>query len=106
MCNKSFPVKGALVRHEQVHSRVNPFACPRYGKAFSSKFMLKMHERRHNGEKPFICSVCDGFCSNGELQAHVKRHTDEKPFHCSFCNKGFTTAPEKRRHEKIHTSRL
>jgi uncharacterized Zn-finger protein len=79
-CNKSFPRKADLNRHEKIHENYRPFTCPTCNKSFTQKSALKTHIRIHTGEKPFVCPYpgCDkAFSDSSSLARHKKLHVPD-----------------------------
>lgn len=89
-CNKSFPAKSNLIRHEKVtHSAApNKFKCSTCFRAFSRKPNLTTHQLVHmENRKRFHCQLCDKTASSrGNLQKHVEMvHLKTKKYQCVFC---------------------
>ena len=55
---KSFNEKGAMNRHERIHSGVKPYSCETSGKSFNDSGNIRKHERLHTGERPYNCEIC------------------------------------------------
>eukprot|EP00088_Acartia_fossae_P069202 TRINITY_DN8969_c0_g1_i1.p1 TRINITY_DN8969_c0_g1~~TRINITY_DN8969_c0_g1_i1.p1 ORF type:complete len:214 (+),score=41.99 TRINITY_DN8969_c0_g1_i1:169-810(+) len=53
VCDKGFPDKSSLAKHEKLHTNIREFICTTCGKAFSRKGNLKYHEKIHLGENPY-----------------------------------------------------
>lgn len=91
ICDRSYKVRQAYLRHERVEHRGIKFLCEICGKEVTSQTSLRDHLRTHTGEKPFGCSYCEKkFKSKRQLETHVRVHTKEKPFECKECKKKFT----------------
>ncbi|XP_037773030.1 zinc finger protein 594-like [Penaeus monodon] len=79
ICNKTFPSKSDLERHESCEICNNAFSCN-----------LVAHIRGHTKEKPYCCENCNkAFSYKGSLEIHMRRHRKEKTYSCEICNKAF-----------------
>ncbi|KAJ1079809.1 hypothetical protein NDU88_000044 [Pleurodeles waltl] len=78
-CDKSYDLKGKLIRHMVTHSGVRPYPCTECGKSFYQMPHLIRHHRTHSGEKPYACSFCHKrFNRKDNLNGHERIHTGEK----------------------------
>lgn len=104
-CNKSYSLKGELIRHMITHSGVRPYPCTECEKSFFQMPHLIRHQTTHSGEKPFVCTFCDKrFNRKDYLNAHRRIHTGERPYKCTECEKSFTWKGELNQHRKKHSS--
>ncbi|XP_078538249.1 zinc finger protein 425-like isoform X2 [Lissotriton helveticus] len=104
-CNKSYSLKGELIRHMITHSGVRPYPCTECEKSFFQMPHLIRHQTTHSGEKPFVCTFCHKrFNRKDYLNAHRRIHTGERPYKCTECEKSFTWKGELNQHRKKHSS--
>ena len=105
ICGKMFHYQASLNDHQtQVHSNEKPFQCMFCGIGVKSKGALKKHEALHTGAIMFKCEHCDAqFNSRMKLSTHVQEKHTGRMFICKSCGKGFTNARYLRNHEVIHT---
>ncbi|XP_072279386.1 uncharacterized protein [Pyxicephalus adspersus] len=100
-CKKCFNTQAKLTKHQESHSKENPYPCDNCGQRFSSETLLTAHQC-HLGEKSFFCLKCDmNFKTQLELEAHQKNH-EEKEFVCSDCGHRFTKETLLTTHQKRH----
>lgn len=56
-------------------------------------------------EKKHVCSWCSKrFYTAPELKRHVRVHTGEKPYSCGVCARQFSVQSNLKRHLKVHVS--
>ncbi|XP_069470648.1 zinc finger protein 528-like [Ambystoma mexicanum] len=102
-CDKSYSMKGELIRHMITHSGVRPYPCTECGKSFFQMPHLIRHQTTHSGEKPFTCTFCHKrFNRKDYLNAHRRIHTGERPYKCTECEKSYTWKGELNQHLKKH----
>ncbi|XP_078535420.1 uncharacterized protein LOC144822142 [Lissotriton helveticus] len=103
-CEKSYSLKGELIRHIRTHTGVRPYACTDCEKSFFQKTHLITHRRTHTGEKPYVCSFCyKRFNRKDNLNGHQRIHTGEKPYKCIECDKSFIRKGDLNEHRRRHT---
>lgn len=102
-CEKSYSLKGELIRHIRTHTGVRPYACTDCEKSFFQKTHLITHRRTHTGEKPYVCSFCyKRFNRKDNLNGHQRIHTGEKPYKCIECDKSFIRKGDLNEHRRKH----
>ncbi|XP_037773021.1 zinc finger protein 568-like [Penaeus monodon] len=90
ICNNTFSWKKNLLRHMRTHTKEKPYSCEICNKAFSERGNLVAHIRVHTKEKPYCCEICNkAFSYKGSLEIHMRRHRKEKTYSCEICNKAF-----------------
>ncbi|XP_069499212.1 zinc finger protein 398-like [Ambystoma mexicanum] len=78
-CDKSYDLKGKLIRHMVTHSGVRPYPCTECDKSFYQMPHLIRHQRTHSGEKPYACRFCHKrFNRKDNLHGHERIHTGER----------------------------
>ncbi|XP_028273868.1 oocyte zinc finger protein XlCOF6-like isoform X2 [Parambassis ranga] len=96
-CDKTFPVKCRLDRHQRTHSK--PHICSECGKRFTELQKLVAHSRRHTGEKPYKCSQCETeFAYKSTFNRHMRQHDLKMAHTCTLCEKQFMGALAFQRH--------
>lgn len=101
---KSYSLRGDLMRRMGAHSGVRPYACTDCEKVFFHKANLIKHYRTHTGEKPCACPFCHKrFSRKDNLTRHIRMHTGEKPYSCTECGKSFTWKDSFNQHKRKHT---
>ena len=58
-CDKSFPFRGDLVKHQRMHNGKKPYQCNQYDKYFCKKGHLLCHQIIYTGVNPYQCNQCD-----------------------------------------------
>ncbi|XP_069482299.1 zinc finger protein 248-like isoform X2 [Ambystoma mexicanum] len=102
-CDKSYCLKGELIRHMITHSGVRPYPCTECGKSFFQMPHLIRHHRTHSGEKPYSCSFCHKrFNRKDNLNGHERIHTGERPYKCNECDKRFIRKSDLNEHRRKH----
>nr|CAD7573449.1 unnamed protein product [Timema californicum] len=82
-CGKSFPEKGAMLKHTFTHYGQKPLKCDECGKCFKRKTQLLQHNLTHSGLKSFKCEECGKcFLRKTHLLQHNITHSGLKPFKC------------------------
>ena len=73
-CEKWFPTRTALVRHERTDTGEKPFGCNSRHRAFAQKEILLRHLMTHSGrQKPFQCQHCEkSFTQREALKIHIR----------------------------------
>ncbi|XP_069093156.1 RB-associated KRAB zinc finger protein-like isoform X1 [Pleurodeles waltl] len=103
VCDKSYGLKGELIRHMITHSGIRPYPCTECGKSFFQMPHLIRHHRTHSGEKPYSCSFCHKrFNRKDNLNGHERIHTGERPYKCSECEKRFIRKSDLNEHRRKH----
>lgn len=76
MCNKVFPSKCRLVRHEVVHTGKKPYECELCKKSFPYRSGLNRHYRTHSGNPVYECAICKKlYISEVDLKVHLQKHS-------------------------------
>lgn len=95
------PVKNTRSSDVRVH------ACDQCDRTFPLKQALMLHIQRGHRDRNYKCTECERtFFSKYDLQKHMSTHSEEKPYSCGICNKQFTRANLLQRHEKVHRDEL
>ena len=58
-CDKSFTIRGDLVKHQRMHKGKKPYQGKQSDKYFIEKGHLLYHQMIHTGVKPYQCNQCD-----------------------------------------------
>ncbi|XP_055599548.1 zinc finger protein 892-like isoform X1 [Uranotaenia lowii] len=70
------------------------------------KGALTKHQKIHSEAKNYVCSVCGkGFTTPGYLRQHSVIHSDDMPFACGVCGRRFNNRYNMRTHERKHVQR-
>lgn len=109
-CNKRFPSKVGLVRHEIIHSELversaikraegQHFSCVICSRSFKSSELLSSHLKSHKSksieEQEYTCKLChDTFPSFSDIFRHSKNHVENATHQCAICNKLFVVGDE------------
>uniref|UniRef100_A0A3B5M4L0 C2H2-type domain-containing protein n=1 Tax=Xiphophorus couchianus TaxID=32473 RepID=A0A3B5M4L0_9TELE len=106
-CEKGFKYKDTLKKHQIIHGKKAPKACPvcsQCDMAYRTKLQLSNHvEQVHIGVR-YPCKTCGKqFMKETSLKRHELIHTGERPHQCTVCGKTFLTANELRLHNRYHT---
>ena len=104
-CEKSFALKGNLVRHRKGHKSSQNVACPAC-KMLLGKDNLKCHIKLCIMTKSFKCVHCEEFFSSKILlNEHGKIHKIVTNTYCDHCEKGpYNVKAFKEHMYKYHTS--
>ena len=94
LCPSSFTKKGNLRRHYRYHTNDRRFECQVCSKKFVRKDYLYSHVKKHLKEQSVDA---------GKLYEISKQRVVNKLFDCSHCKRSFSTAPNLRRHLRLHT---
>ncbi|XP_062033567.1 zinc finger imprinted 2 [Lepus europaeus] len=103
LCKRTFTTRGALVRHEQIHSGKKPYECKQCGEAFYLMPHLIRHQRTHFGRKRSQCSEGrKSLIQNGNACGQVRIHSQEDYYECFQCGKAFIQNVHLFQHLKAH----
>ncbi|XP_064417475.1 zinc finger protein 271-like [Latimeria chalumnae] len=99
VCRKICYSPSELAMHQNTHGEP-VHRCNACGRMFKTVQYLMRHQAVHSGLQPFQCSFCDRkFSRLSNLKRHYMIHTGEKPFTCSHCGKSFKESTELIRHQ-------
>ena len=121
-CDKVFPFKSALKRHEVCHYDGRPFRCEGCDQTFKHRYTLNQHEKslcsrlkrnikkedteENDEEGDLNCQFCGKiFKDRFQCQQHKRIHEDQ-PYFCTLCKKTFQEKSEADAHEAVHLSDL
>lgn len=103
-CSKIFTRKAGLTIHTNaIHTKKDPFRCPKCPMRFYYNHHLKTHlASKHGDGKTFVCYLCrKPSLTKQHLQKHTNSlHTHRVRFTCTFtmCSKSFTRKSSWKRH--------
>ncbi|XP_022061398.2 zinc finger protein 345-like isoform X1 [Acanthochromis polyacanthus] len=101
ICEKSFRLRGNLLKHVETHSDDPQRLCGVCGQHVESSDGFSDHLRTHRETGGGTCDVCGKTFQN--METHMRSHTGIKPFNCDVCGKRFPRPGALRRHKKIHS---
>ncbi|XP_044860100.1 zinc finger protein 777-like [Mauremys mutica] len=105
-CERSFPHKSSLSKHQLSHTGDRPYTCAECKKSFQLKINLMIHQRSHAGKSRglYICNECGrGFNHHSNFIRHQMIHTGERPYGCTECGKTFMRKEHLLTHRRLHT---
>ncbi|XP_051693164.1 zinc finger imprinted 2 [Oryctolagus cuniculus] len=103
LCKRTFTTRGALVRHEQIHTGKKPYECKQCGEAFYLMPHLIRHQRTHFGRKRSQCSESrKSLIQHGNACGQVRIHSQEDFYECFQCGKAFIQNVHLFQHLKAH----
>ncbi|KAM9164590.1 zinc finger protein 212-like isoform 3-T3 [Pangshura tecta] len=105
-CERSFPHKSSLSKHQLSHMGDRPYTCAECKKSFQLKINLMIHQRSHAGKSRglYICNECGrGFNHHSNFIRHQMIHTGERPYGCTECGKTFMRKEHLLTHRRLHT---
>uniref|UniRef100_A0A8D8K024 Zinc finger protein 510 n=1 Tax=Culex pipiens TaxID=7175 RepID=A0A8D8K024_CULPI len=89
LCGVTIKSYSAFKAHKAKHTE-RTFPCPNCEKKFPSRTHLRKHQTVHTNARNYPCTECDkAFKSSYAARVHMRIHTQEKPFSCAICGMGF-----------------